>query len=101
MASVMHMRWNGVTKEQYDELRPIVQWETEHPDGAIFHVAYFDDGGINVIDVWESPPSSIASSRSGWAQASSRWASRASRTSPGATRMRSTTRRPCKAGAPA
>jgi hypothetical protein len=29
MASVMQMRWNGVTKEQYDELRPVVQWETE------------------------------------------------------------------------
>lgn len=55
MASVMQMRWSGVTKEQYDELRPVVQWETDHPDGAYFHVAYFDDGGINVVDVWESP----------------------------------------------
>ena len=30
-------------------------WENDHPDGAIFHVAYFTDGGINVVDVWESP----------------------------------------------
>ena len=55
MAYVMQMRWDGVTKQQYDELRPVVQWETEHPDGAYFHVAYFDDAGINVVDVWESP----------------------------------------------
>jgi hypothetical protein len=55
MAYVMQMRHTGVSKEQYDELRPIVQWETEHPDGAYFHVAYFADGAINVIDVWESP----------------------------------------------
>ena len=25
------------------------------PDGALFHVAWFTGGGINVIDVWESP----------------------------------------------
>ena len=55
MASVMQMRWDGVTKEQYDELRPIARWETDTPEGAIFHVAYFTDGGINVVDVWESP----------------------------------------------
>ena len=28
--------------------------ENEYPEGAIFHVAWFDGGGINVIDVWES-----------------------------------------------
>lgn len=55
MASVMQMRWDGITQEQYDAMRPIAQWENDHPDGAIFHVAYFTDGGINVVDVWESP----------------------------------------------
>lgn len=55
MASVMKMRWEGVTEEQYDQLRGLVRWENDHPDGAMFHVAYFTDGGINVIDVWESP----------------------------------------------
>ncbi len=55
MASVMQMRWDGVTEEQYDQLRPLAQWENDHPEGAIFHVAYFTDGGIKVVDVWESP----------------------------------------------
>jgi hypothetical protein len=55
MASVMQMRWDGVTPDQYDALRPIVRWENDSPEGAIFHVAWFDGGGINVIDVWDSP----------------------------------------------
>jgi hypothetical protein len=49
------MSWPGVTKEQYDALRPIVRWETDVPDGAHFHTAYFDGGGIKVVDVWDSP----------------------------------------------
>ena len=52
MASVMQMRWQGVTQEQYDALRPLVQWETDYPDGALFHVAYFTGVGINIVDVW-------------------------------------------------
>jgi hypothetical protein len=31
-----------------------VRWETDHPEGAIFHVAWFSEGGISVMDVWES-----------------------------------------------
>ena len=48
------MRWEGVTPAQFDELRSLVSWETEQPEGAIFHVAWFRDGGITVMDVWES-----------------------------------------------
>ena len=54
MAQIMKMRWEGVTPEQYDALRPIARWETEPPDGLHFHVAWFRDGGIVVMDVWES-----------------------------------------------
>ena len=54
MAQVMKMRWEGVTPQQYEQLRPLVRWETDHPEGAIFHVAWFTDGGISVMDVWES-----------------------------------------------
>jgi hypothetical protein len=55
MAVVMQMRWDGVAPEQYNQTRDLVEWETETPEGAIFHVAWFDGGGLNVIDVWESP----------------------------------------------
>jgi hypothetical protein len=54
MGQVLKMRWEGVTPEQYEALRPIVRWEAEPPDGLIFHVAWFRDGGITVLDVWES-----------------------------------------------
>ena len=54
MAVVMEMRWPGITSQQYDQARDGVEWETKTPDGAIFHVAWFADGGIRVVDVWES-----------------------------------------------
>jgi hypothetical protein len=51
----MKMRWDGITPEQYDEVRKLVNWEGDVPSGAIHHVAWFTDGGANVIDLWESP----------------------------------------------
>jgi hypothetical protein len=54
MTVVMNMRWDGVTPEQYDAARDEVKWEIDAPDGAISHVAWFEDGAIRVIDVWES-----------------------------------------------
>jgi hypothetical protein len=55
MAVVMQMRWAGVTAAQYDEVREIVGWETDVAEGGLFHVASFDDGGMSVTDVWETP----------------------------------------------
>ncbi len=54
MAQVMKLRWDGVRPEQYDAVRASVQWESDIPDGAIFHVAWFRDGGMTVVDVWET-----------------------------------------------
>jgi hypothetical protein len=53
MAVVMRMEWPEVTREQYDATLEAVGWEENPPDGAIFHVAYFDEGGFKVVDVWE------------------------------------------------
>jgi hypothetical protein len=55
MPFVMRMDWPGVTSEQYDELRDIVNWETDKADGGLLHVAAFDDAGIHVTDLWDSP----------------------------------------------
>ena len=55
MAVVVQLRWEGVTPDQYETTREIVRWETDTPEGAIFHVAWFDGGGVNVVDVWENP----------------------------------------------
>jgi hypothetical protein len=54
MAVVMRMDWPEVTREQYDATLEAVGWEQTPPGGAIFHVAFFDEGGFKVVDVWES-----------------------------------------------
>jgi hypothetical protein len=54
MAQVLKLRWEGVTPEHYEALRPLANWEADPPDGLISHVAWFRDGGITIIDVWES-----------------------------------------------
>ena len=51
---VMSMRWRGVTPEQYEEARQVVNWEGDVPDGAVLHVAGFDGDDLRVTDVWES-----------------------------------------------
>jgi hypothetical protein len=55
MAVMMVMEWPGATLEQYDEVRRITRFETEHPAGGIFHVAAIDGDVLRVVDVWESP----------------------------------------------
>jgi hypothetical protein len=54
MAVAMDMTWQGVTPEQYDQVQGEVRWETEAPDGGIFHVAWFEEGVMRIVDVWES-----------------------------------------------
>ena len=53
MATVMLMHWPEVTKEQYEQARSEVKWETDTPKGAKYHVSWFDNG-LHVLDVWES-----------------------------------------------
>ena len=52
--TVMSMRWAGVTPEQYEEAREVINWEGDVPDGAVLHVAGFDGDDLRVTDVWES-----------------------------------------------
>jgi hypothetical protein len=51
----MTMHWPEVTKEQYEQARNEVRWETETPAGAKFHVSWFGDDGLHVLDLWDSP----------------------------------------------
>src|ERR1043166_4182707 len=52
MATVMLMHWPEVTKEQYEQARKEVRWETDLPAGAKFHTAWFGDDGLHVFDLW-------------------------------------------------
>jgi len=53
MATVMSMHWPEVTKEQYEQARSEVKWETDTPKGAKYHVSWFADDGLHVVDVWD------------------------------------------------
>jgi len=54
MKTVMQMKWDGITPDQYEKLKKVVNWEGNFPKGAIFHVAGFEKSGIRVTDIWES-----------------------------------------------
>jgi hypothetical protein len=54
MAVLMTMEWAGVTRDQYDSVRKIVDFEGNPPKGALFHVAAADDKGLRVVDLWET-----------------------------------------------
>jgi hypothetical protein len=54
MAVAMYMQWSGVTPEQYEAARELVDWEGDTPQGALFHAAAFDEDGLRVFDMWES-----------------------------------------------
>ena len=50
----MVMKWDGFTKANYETIRKTINWEGNHPKGALFHVAAFDKDGGHVTDIWES-----------------------------------------------
>lgn len=54
MATVMQMHWTEASKEQYEQARKEVKWESNVPRGAKFHVAWFGSDGLHVLDVWAS-----------------------------------------------
>jgi hypothetical protein len=54
MATVMAMRWEGVTPEQYAAIMDKLGLDDDPPQGGIFHIAGFEGGAIRVIDVWDS-----------------------------------------------
>jgi hypothetical protein len=57
MAVVVQVDYPGVTLEQYDELVEILGLLPGGPPprGVVFHSVMKIDGGIRIIDVWESP----------------------------------------------
>ena len=55
MAVLMLMEWPGVTREQYDEVCKVVNFENDVPKGGLFHVAAVSEKGLHVTDLWERP----------------------------------------------
>ena len=55
MAIVWLVEWDGITPEQYDELRQRTEWDTNLPDGLQHQVAAFSDKSLVLTQVWKSP----------------------------------------------
>jgi hypothetical protein len=55
MPVLMVMRWADATKDEYEAVRKLVDWEGDPPEGGQFHVSSFDGGGMTVVDIWDSP----------------------------------------------
>ena len=54
MAVVLTLKWPGYTKEQYDKLLELADWENEPARNGIFHVVWWEDDTMGIVDVWES-----------------------------------------------
>ena len=48
MAILAIVTGSNLTKKMYEDLRKEVKWESDHPAGAYFHAAGFDDSGNNM-----------------------------------------------------
>jgi hypothetical protein len=55
MATIMLMHWPEATKELYEAARKQVNWENDRAPGGKFHVAWFANDGLHVLDIWDSP----------------------------------------------
>jgi hypothetical protein len=54
MKTIIMLKWNDFTKENYETLRKSVNWEGNVPKGLLFHVSGFDENTLRVTDIWES-----------------------------------------------
>ncbi len=54
MAVAMFMHWAGVTAEEYDRVRQLVDREGTPAPGGFLHIAALDDSGLHVSDLWET-----------------------------------------------
>jgi hypothetical protein len=54
MAIGMLQTLSGLTKEQYDKISDLLEFDTRPPKGLIFHAAGQASSGWRVFDIWES-----------------------------------------------
>jgi hypothetical protein len=54
MRIVVLMTWKGMTIQQYEKIRKLVDWDNKKPKGAVLHVVCSDSKNLRITDVWES-----------------------------------------------
>ena len=54
MRVAMLMRHDGVTIDQYEQIRKAIDLDANFPQGAVVHMVTHDGNGLRISDVWES-----------------------------------------------
>lgn len=54
MAVVAHVVLNGISPEQYDNIRAETGWLERVPDGAMMHMTWWEGDNCHNMDAWES-----------------------------------------------
>jgi hypothetical protein len=54
MAVMIQFEWPGLTREQFEEARRVIGWETNAPKGSIVQTQGWDEGVFKAQDLWES-----------------------------------------------
>jgi hypothetical protein len=54
MRIAMFFKWDGVTLDQYEQVREKVDWENNVAEGAVLHICSHDGNALRITDVWES-----------------------------------------------
>ncbi|HLF79374.1 MAG TPA: hypothetical protein VJB57_17970 [Dehalococcoidia bacterium] len=55
MAVVWILEWDGITPEQYEDLKSRVDWDGEPPAGLQHQVTAFSDKALILTQLWQSP----------------------------------------------
>jgi hypothetical protein len=55
MAFLWILEWGGITPDQYDKIRDSMDWDGQAPRGLYFHTAAFDNKGLVLTELWQSP----------------------------------------------
>ena len=54
MAIGMIMEFDGFAQENYDAVSSEMNWPENWPDGLRFHVAGTANGGMRIVEIWDS-----------------------------------------------
>ena len=54
MATAIMLEFQGATLEQYDQILKLMNLQGQTPPQALFHVCGTMEGGIRIVDVWDS-----------------------------------------------
>ena len=54
MAVIAHVILEGVTIEQYDNVREAAGWLTNTPQGGLAHLTWWDNQNCHNLDAWET-----------------------------------------------